>query len=72
MGRGGRLSVIGGLQFFLSPPLAHAKKFWPPLSRHAKNFGPPPPVALEKYPGPPIGVKDLNLSLLKYSHEPIK
>ena len=40
-GEEGRLSVIGGRQFFLPPPLAHAKKSRPPLCRRAKNFGPP-------------------------------
>ncbi len=32
-GRGGRLSVMAGRQFFLVPPFAYGKKFWsPPLT----------------------------------------
>ncbi len=40
-GRGGRLSVMAGRQFFLIPPFAYGKKFWSPPLPMAKNFGPP-------------------------------
>ncbi len=48
----GRLSVIGGRQFFLVTPLEGAKKFWPPLYPSEKKFC------------PLFGVKDPNLPLL--------
>ncbi len=41
-GRGGRLSVMAGCQFFLVPPFAYGEKFWSPPLPTAKNFGPPP------------------------------
>ena len=40
-GRGGRLSVMAGRQFFLVPPLAYDKKFWSPPLPTGKKFGPP-------------------------------
>ena len=55
-------------QFFL-PPLSACEKFWPSLFRCAKNFG--SPFALTKKFGPSLGVRDRNLPLLWYSHEPI-
>ncbi len=52
-GRGGRLSVMAGRQFFLVPPFAYGGKFWSPLSLRRKILVPPFDLVKKFWSPPP-------------------
>ena len=50
-GRGRRLSVMAGRQFFLVPPFVYVKKIWSPLCLRGEILV--PPLAVWRNSGPP-------------------